>query len=104
MAIAVIETGGKQYTLTEGALLTIEKLPGVKVGDTVTFDKVLLIDDGKTTKFGTPFLNGVTITATLESEGKGKKIRVQKFKAKSRYSRALGHRQPYNKVTIGTIA
>lgn len=101
--MAVIETGGKQYTLTEGAVLTVEKLPGAKVGDTVTFDKVLLLDDGKTTKFGTPFLKGVSVTATLESEGKGKKIRVAKFKAKSRYSRVLGHRQAYSKVKIGTL-
>jgi large subunit ribosomal protein L21 len=100
MAIAIIETGGKQYTVSEGDLFTVEKLPGVKVGETVTFDKVLLIDDGKTTKFGSPFIKGASITATLESEGKGKKIRVAKFKAKARYSRVLGHRQPYSKVKI----
>lgn len=103
MAIAVIETGGKQYTVSEGDLFSVEKLPGVKVGETVTFDKVLLLDDGKTTKFGTPFLKGVSITATLESEGKGKKIRVAKFKAKTRYSRVLGHRQPYSKVKIEKV-
>ena len=103
MAFAIIETGGKQYKVAEGDVLSIEKLSGQKEGDTVTFDKVLLIDDGTTTKVGTPYLKDTTVEVTIKEEGKGKKLHIQKFKAKSRYKRRLGHRQPYQKVTIDTI-
>lgn len=104
MKFAVIETGGKQYKVSEGDTIKIEKLSGEnKVGDKIIFDKVLLVDDGKTTKVGTPYLEGVTIETSFEQEGKNKKIHIIKFKSKSNYSKKTGHRQPFNKVKIKTI-
>ncbi len=96
--------------VTPGALVTIEKLgrgaatQDVKKGDTVTFSEVLLTDDGKKTVVGTPTLEGKTVTATVYSVGRAKKIDVVKYKAKSRYLKRRGHRQPEIKVTIDKIA
>jgi len=101
MEFAVIETGGKQYKVSKGDVLAIEKLPGEpKEGSKITFDKVLLTDDGKDTTVGTPYVNGAKVTGTLEEEGRGKKIHVIRYKAKSRYFKKIGHRQPYMKVKI----
>ena len=102
---AVIETGGKQYTVSVGDILTIEKLPQeYKEGDKIVFDKVLLVDNGKdTTTIGTPYIDGAKVTASFEEEGKGKKINVIRFKSKSRYFKKYGHRQPYNKVKIEAL-
>lgn len=105
MTFAIVETGGKQVKVSEGAILSVEKLAGdFTEGDKIVFDKVLLLDDGTTTKVGTPYLEGVTVEAEFVSEGKAKKILVRKFKRKTRYSRRLGHRQPFSKVKIGTVA
>ncbi len=105
MKFAVIETGGKQYKVSEGDVIKIEKLPGEnKVGDKITFDNVLLVDDEKNTKIGAPYIDGVKVSAIFEEEGKGKKIHIIKFKSKSNYSKKIGHRQPYNKVKIEKIA
>lgn len=105
MKFAVIETGGKQYKVSEGDSLTIEKLSGEhKEGEKITFDKVLLVDDGKTTQVGTPYLEGVTVEAVFTEEGKGKKVVVIRYKSKSRYFKKKGHRQPYNTVTISSVA
>ncbi|MBR1781645.1 MAG: 50S ribosomal protein L21 [Oscillospiraceae bacterium] len=99
---AIILTGGKQYKVAEGDTLFIEKLP-VEAGDAVTFDQVLaVIDDDKAT-FGTPVVEGAKVEATVEKNGKGKKIVVFKYKPKSGYKRKQGHRQPYTKVTINSI-
>jgi len=103
MAFAIIETGGKQYKVAEGDVLTVEKLKGAKEGDTVTFDKVLLIDDGTKTEVGTPYLSGNTIEVELTEQGKGKKLYVQKFKSKSRYKRRLGHRQSHSKISVKKV-
>ncbi len=103
MSYAIIETGGKQYKIAEGDVLSIEKIKDTKQGDTVTFDKVLLIDDGKTTQIGTPYIDGAKIEAELVEEGRGKKLHIMKFKSKSRYKRRLGHRQPYSKVSVKNI-
>ncbi len=103
MSYAIIETGGKQYKIAEGDILSVEKLKDTKQGDTITFDKVLLVDDGKTTKIGTPYIDGAKIEAELVEEGKGKKLHIMKFKSKSRYKRRLGHRQPYSKVSVKNI-
>jgi len=100
---AIIETGGKQYKVTEGDTLFIEKLP-VEAGETVKFDKVLAVLDGENTKFGTPVVEGASVEATIVKNGKGKKIRIFKFHAKKGYRRRQGHRQPYTKVTIGKIS
>lgn len=104
MKFAVIETGGKQYKVSEGDVIKIEKLSGeYKEGDKVTFDKVLLVDDGKDTKIGTPYLEGVKVSALFDSAGKNKKIHIIKFKSKSNYSKKIGHRQPFNKVKIEKV-
>lgn len=103
MAFAIIETGGKQYRIAEGDAFTVEKIAGHKAGDTVVFDKVLLIDDGDKTTVGAPYIEGKTVEVTLTTEGKGKKLWIQKFKSKSRYKRRLGHRQPYAKVEVKKI-
>lgn len=104
MAFAIIETGGKQYKVAEGDIFSVEKLSDKKEGDTVVFDTVLLIDDGKTTKVGTPYIEGAQVEVKLEENGKGKKLYIQKFKAKSRYKRKVGHRQPYSKLSVKKIA
>jgi len=99
---AIIETGGKQYKVEEGSVLYIEKLAGNE-GETVTFDKVLLVSkDGKVTA-GTPTVAGATVTGKVEKHGKGQKIIVFKYKAKKNYRRKQGHRQPFTKVVIEKI-
>lgn len=100
---AIIVTGGKQYVVNEGDTLFIEKLP-VEAGDAVTFDQVLAIVDGVNTKFGTPVVEGAKVEATVVKNGKGKKVRVYKYKAKKGYHKRQGHRQPYTKVEIGKIS
>ena len=102
MKHAVIETGGKQYRVAEGDVIYVEKL-NVADGETVTFDKVLAVVDEAESRFGAPVLDGVTVSATVEKTGKGKKVRVYKMKPKKNYRRTQGHRQPYTKVTINTI-
>ena len=102
MKTAIIVTGGKQYRVAEGDVLFIEKL-NAEAGDTVTFDRVLAILDGDNANFGAPTVSGATVTAKVEKQGKGKKIRVYKMKPKKGYRRTQGHRQPYTKVTVQTI-
>lgn len=99
---AVIMTGGKQYRVAQGDTLFIEKLDA-EAGSTVTFDKVLMLVNDSDVRTGTPYLDGVTVEATLEKNGKGKKIRVFKYKAKKNYRKRIGHRQPYSKVTVSAI-
>ncbi|MDO4812978.1 MAG: 50S ribosomal protein L21 [Eubacteriales bacterium] len=99
---AIIVTGGKQYNVSEGDTLFIEKLE-VEAGEAVTFDQVLAIVDGENTKFGAPVVEGAKVEAKVVKNGKGKKIRVFKYKAKKGYHKRQGHRQPYTKVEIGKI-
>ena len=99
---AIIETGGKQYRVSEGDVLFIEKLD-VAAGDTVKFDRVLAVIDEDSTKFGTPVVEGASVSANVVKNGRGKKIRVFKMKPKKGYRRTQGHRQPYTKVQIETI-
>ena len=99
---AVFETGGKQYKASVGDILFVEKL-NVEAGETVKFDKVLLIADNGEIKAGTPYVDGAVVEAKLEKNGKGKKIRVFKYKAKKNYRKRIGHRQPYSKVTVTAI-
>ena len=109
MELAVIKTGGKQYVVSPGASITIEKLgrgaatQDLKKGDTVTFGEVLLHDNG-TLSLGAPLLDGRSVIGTVESVGRAKKIDVVKFKAKSNYHKRRGHRQPQIKVKIDSIA
>lgn len=104
MEFAVIETGGKQYQVKAGDIVKIEKLDGdFKKGDKVTFDKVLVVDNGKDTTIGSPYISGAAVTATFEEAGRNKTIDVIKYKQKSRYFKKNGHRQPYMKVKIDSI-
>ena len=100
---AIIVTGGKQYNVSEGDTLFIEKLD-VNAGDSVVFDQVLAIVDGENTKFGTPVVEGAKVDATVVKNGKGKKIRIFKYTPKKGYRKRQGHRQPYTKVEIGKIS
>ncbi len=110
MELAVIKTGGKQYVVAKGDLITIEKLGrsastlDLKRGDSVTFDEVLMTDDGSTVNIGTPSIKGASVKGIVHSVGRHKKIEVVKYKAKSRYLKRRGHRQPYVKVKIDAIA
>ena len=100
---AIIETGGKQYKVSEGDTLFIEKLP-VEAGEAVTFDKVLAVIDGDKITVGTPVVEGAKVDGSVVKNGKGKKVIVFKYKPKKGYRRKQGHRQPYTKVTIGKIS
>ena len=102
-SIAVIKTGGKQYVVSEGSTITIEKLPKVAEGDSVTFDSVLLTDDGATTSVGAPSVSGAKVTGKVLKAGKAKKVVVVKYKAKSRYHKKRGHRQSFLKVKIEKV-
>ncbi len=99
--LAVIATGGKQYLVKTGDTVKIEKLP-VAEGEKVIFDKVLLTanDDGSDVKIGMPYLDGVTVSATLEKQGKDRTVRVEKFKRKVRYHKVHGQRQRFSLVKI----
>ncbi len=99
---AVIETGGKQYKVSEGDVIFIEKL-GVEEGQAVTFDKVLIAADGENVKVGSPLVEGATVEAKVVKNGKAKKIYVFKMKRKKNYRRKKGHRQPFTKVEISKI-
>lgn len=104
MEFAVINTGGKQYQVSKGDVVKIEKIKGdFKVGDKLTFDKVMLVDDGKDTTIGTPFIEKAKVEATLKEIGRNKTVEVVKYKQKSRYYKKNGHRQPWFKVEISSI-
>jgi large subunit ribosomal protein L21 len=100
--IAIIETGGKQYVVENGTVLSVEKLPAAK-GGKISFDKVLLTDDGSSTKVGAPYLDGAKVSAELIEEGRGPKLTVLRYRQKSRYFKKKGHRQPYTKVKITAL-
>ena len=95
---AIIETGGKQYRVSVGEELYIEKLEVAPEAE-VVFDKVLMLDE----KVGAPYVEGAKVTAVVEKHGKGKKIIVYKYKSKKNYHKKQGHRQPYTKVQITSI-
>ena len=100
---AVIVTGGKQYTVSEGDVLFIEKL-NVEAEEVVKFDTVLAVLDCENTKIGAPVVEGAVVEAKAIKNGKGKKIHVLKYKAKKGEKKKIGHRQPYTKVEITKIA
>ncbi|AIG65923.1 50S ribosomal protein L21 [Weissella tructae] len=96
---AIIETGGKQYKVAAGDVIYIEKLDA-EAGEKVTFDKVVFIDG----QFGAPYVEGVSVSGTVEKQGKEKKVITFKYKPKKHSHSKQGHRQPYTKVVIDTIA
>lgn len=99
---AVFVTGGKQYKAQEGDTLFIEKLDAA-AEETVIFDKVLLVSADGSLKTGAPYIDGAKVEAKVEKNGRGKKIRVFKYKAKKGYRRRMGHRQPYTKIVVTAI-
>jgi len=116
---AVIKTGGKQYKVAEGDVLEVEKLhtdsapsagdsgnanAPMRMGDSVTFNEVLLVGDGSDAKVGKPLVSGVKVEAKVIEDGKAKKKIVFRYKAKTRYRKKKGHRQPYTKIQITKIA
>ena len=99
---AIIKTGGKQYKDSEGDVITVEKLAAAE-GEAVTFDEVLTVVNDADVKVGKPVVEGAKVTGKVEAQGKGKKIRIFKYKAKSNYRKRQGHRQPFTKVVIEKI-
>ena len=99
---AIIATGGKQYKVSEGDIITIEKL-GIEAGEKVTFDQVLAVS-GDDLKIGNPTVDGATVDATVVKEGRGKKVIVYKYKRKTGYHKKNGHRQLFTEVKIEKIS
>lgn len=99
---AIIETGGKQYRVSEGTVCNVEKLD-VEVGEEVVFDKVLAITTDAGTEVGTPYLTDSLVKGKVLAHGKNKKIVVYKYKPKKNYRRKQGHRQPHTRLLIQAI-
>jgi len=100
--LAVIKTGGKQYLISPGQKIKIEKLDK-KEDEEVIFDQVLLLEKNKKIEIGTPFLEGAKVIGKVMQQGKGKKIVVFKYKAKKRYKKKQGHRQTFTEIAITQI-
>ena len=100
---AVIQTGGKQYRVEEGTFLKIEKLE-LGTGDSIEFDKVLMIQSDGDTKVGMPFIEGGKVTATVLSQGRHKKVKIIKFRRRKHHMKKMGHRQYYTEVQITGIS
>ena len=98
---AIIATGGKQYKVAEGDIINVEKL-GVEAGQTVTFDEVLVVNNGSV-QVGNPTVSGASVSATVIGDVKGKKVIVYKYKRKTGYHNKNGHRQSHTKVKIEKI-
>lgn len=100
---AIIKTGGHQYRIKDGDVIKVQKIEG-NVGDTVTFDQVLLIKDGESIKVGTPTVGGAFVEGKIVEQGREKKIVVFFYRNKTRNRKKNGHRQPFTKVKIERIA
>jgi large subunit ribosomal protein L21 len=99
---AIIETGGKQYKVAEGDVISVEKL-GVEADSEFVFDKVLVLSNDNGMKIGAPYVEGAKVSATVMCEGKGKKVIVYKYKPKKCFHKKNGHRQPFTKLQINSI-
>jgi len=100
---AVIQSGGKQHRVSEGQVLKLEKLTS-ETGATVDFDKILMVADGENITIGKPYLDSAKVSAEVVSHGRGKKIRVIKFKRRKHHMKQMGHRQWYTEVKITGIS
>ncbi len=100
---AVIKTGGKQYRVSEGETLKVEKL-GAEEGGSVEFDQVLMVADGDDIKIGTPLVEGGKVTATVVANGRGKKVKIIKFRRRKHHRKQMGHRQSYTEIQIDSIS
>ncbi|MBE0414946.1 MAG: 50S ribosomal protein L21 [Dehalococcoidia bacterium] len=99
---AIVQTGGKQYKVSPGETIDVERLPAEE-GSTIELDQVLLIADGERVRVGTPAVEGAKVIAEVLGEGKGKKVIVFKYKPKVRYRRMRGHRQIHTRLAIKEI-
>ena len=102
MSYAVVQLQGKQYKVSKGDKLVIDKLD-LKVGETLTTTDVLLVNDDKKVKIGTPLVKGAAVVFKVLNQGKGQKVRVAKYKAKSRYRKVRGHRQHLTELEVSSI-
>lgn len=100
---AVIQTGGKQYRVSEGTTLKVEKL-NAEEGSSVELDKVLMIADGDDVKVGAPYLEGGKVTATVKAQGRGKKVTIIKFKRRKHHMKRQGHRQSFTEIEVTGIS
>ncbi len=96
---SIFETGGKQYIVTKGDKIQIEKQPG-EIGGLIKFDKVLFTSSGKDIEIGKPYVSGAVVEGKILTQGRGDKVRVFKYKQKSKYRRTIGHRQHYTELEI----
>ncbi len=104
MSFAVIQTGGKQYKVAVGDEIAVEKIKGeYKVGDKITIESVVMKDDGTTTVLGAPYIAGSAVEATITESGKLDKVMIVRYRAKSRYHKRNGHRQPFMSLKIDAI-
>lgn len=99
---AIIETGGKQYKVAEGDIITVEKL-GVEAGQDYTFDKVLVLAKDGDVKIGAPYVDGASVKASVIGDGREKKVVVYKYKPKKGFHKKRGHRQPFTKLQIKAL-
>jgi large subunit ribosomal protein L21 len=100
---AVIATGGKQYRVTEGDVIRVEKLDGAE-GDSIEFDQVLMIGEGDDVKVGSPLIEGGKVTGTVKGQGRGEKVTIIKFRRRKHHRKQMGHRQPFTEVQITGIS
>jgi len=100
---AVIETGGKQYRVSEGQIIQVEKLE-VEPGASIDLDKVLMVSDGSNVNIGTPYVTGGKVSATVEKHGRGDKIRIVKFRRRKHHRKQMGHRQYFTALKITGIS
>jgi large subunit ribosomal protein L21 len=100
---AVIQTGGKQYRVAQGDTLRVEKLIADE-GATVELDKVLMIAEGEEVKVGSPYVDGGKVTATVKAQGRGKKVKILKFKRRKHHLKRQGHRQSYTELEVTGIS
>ena len=100
---AIIETGGKQFKVSQGDIIKVEKLC-IEPGETHTFEQVLLLANGEKLVVGAPYISGVKVTATVEKQDKAKKVIIYKYKAKKGFHKKKGHRQPFTELKIESIS
>ncbi len=100
---AIIKTGGKQYRVSEGQTLKVEKINAAE-GDTIELDQVMMLVDGETVKVGQPLVDGCKVSATVESIGRAKKVKILKFRRRKHHMKRQGHRQWYTELKITGIS
>jgi large subunit ribosomal protein L21 len=100
---AVIKTGGKQYRVSQGDTLRVEKLDA-GAGDSVDFEEVLMVGEGADVRIGTPLVDGGKVTATVKGHGRGKKVEIIKFRRRKHHMKRMGHRQDYTELEITGIS